>query len=348
MNFTKIQLSAYFIAFGLILSGASAQAATQINGAGATFPYPLYSKWFSEYQKISSEVQINYQSIGSGGGIRQFLDGTIDFGATDAPMTDEQLSKAKSPVLHIPTVLGAVVLTYNLPEIGAKLQLASDVVAEIFLGKITKWNDPKIAAANPGLKLPDTAILVAHRSDGSGTTNIFVDFLSKVSPEWKQKVGVGTAVNWPTGLGGKGNEGVTGLIKQTPGAIGYVELIYAESNKLPVVTLKNKAGAWVQPSVKTVTAAAEGSLKTIPDDMRVSITNAEGKDSYPVAGFTYLLVGQDLKAQGAKGESFVKFLKWAVGDGQKMAEPLAYAPLPKSLIKKVEAKIASIQTQGSK
>jgi phosphate transport system substrate-binding protein len=335
-----------FAALVLALSAPIAMAApVQINGASATFPYPLYSKWFSDYQKVDAGVQINYQSIGSGGGIRQFLDKTVDFGASDAPMTDQQLAKAKSPVLHIPTVLGAVVLTYNLPEAGDHLQLSSDVVADIFLGKLTMWNDKRIADANPKLKLPETPVLVAHRSDGSGTSAIFTDYLAKVSPEWKSKVGSGTAVNWPTGLGGKGNEGVTGIIKQTPGMIGYVELIYAANNKLPVATLKNKAGTWVVPSPKTVTAAADSSVKLIPDDFRASIVDAPGKDAYPISGFTYLLVSKDMRPLADKGKAMVRFLKWAMKDGQKFAEPLQYAPLPKVLIKKVEAKIASIQTK---
>jgi phosphate transport system substrate-binding protein len=326
-------------------SMAASAANQQINGAGATFPYPLYSKWFAEYQKLEPDTQINYQSIGSGGGIRQFTDKTVDFGASDAPMTDEQLKKITSPVLHIPTVLGAVVITYNVPEAGEKLQLSSEAVADIFLGKIKKWNDPQLAKLNPGVKLPDVAILPTHRSDGSGTTNIFTDYLAKVSPEWKSKIGTGTSVNWPGGLGGKGNEGVSGLVKQTPGAIGYVELIFAESNKISVATLKNKSGAFIVPSPKSVTAAAEGALKDMPADFRVSITDSAGKAAYPISGFTYLLVSQDMKAAGPKGKTMVKFLKWAVTDGQKMAEPLAYAPLPKSLVKKVEAKIASIQTE---
>lgn len=332
-------------ALSMSVASVAAAAPIQINGAGATFPYPLYSKWFSEYQKVDGEIQINYQSIGSGGGIRQFLDKTVDFGASDAPMTNEQLAKATSPVLHIPTVLGAVVLTYNLPEAGVGLKLSADVIADLFLGKITMWNDKRIADANPTIKLPETAVMIAHRSDGSGTSNIFTDFLAKVSPEWKSKVGTGTAVNWPTGLGGKGNEGVTGLIKQTPGAIGYVELIYAANNKLSVATIKNKAGTWVNPSPKTVTAAADAALKIIPEDFRVSVTDAAGKDAYPISGFTYLLVSQDMKPMGAKGKAMVKFLKWSMKDGQKYAEPLDYAPLPKSLVKKVEAKIATIVTQ---
>jgi phosphate transport system substrate-binding protein len=339
-----MKVSLFALCAGLFSLSAAA-APLQINGAGATFPYPIYSKWFSEYQAVDPDVQINYQSIGSGGGIRQFLDKTVDFGASDAPMTNEQLGKATSPVLHIPTVLGAVVLTYNLPEAGDHLKLSSDVVADLFLGKITQWDDKRIAEANPGVKLPATPVLIAHRSDGSGTSNIFTDYLSKVSPEWKSKVGVGPSVNWPTGLGGKGNEGVTGLIKQTPGAIGYVELIYAINNKLPVATLRNKAGNWVAPSPKSVTAAAEGALKSMPEDLRVSITDAAGKDAYPISGFTYLLVWKDMKSAGPKGKAIVKFLKWAMKDGQKDAEPLAYAPLPRALVKKVEGKIASIATE---
>jgi phosphate transport system substrate-binding protein len=341
----RFHLLSALAAISMTLSLSAFAAPIQINGAGATFPYPLYSKWFSEYKKVDGDVQINYQSIGSGGGIRQFTDQTVDFGASDAPMTDEQLAKATGPVLHIPTVLGAVVLTYNLPEAGANLQLPADVVADLFLGKVTQWNDKRIAGANPKLKLPETAVMIAHRSDGSGTSNIFTDYLSKISPEWKTKVGTGTAVNGPAGLGGKGNEGVTGLIKQTPGAIGYVELVYAVNNKLPVASLKNKAGAWVVPSPKSVTAAADASLKAMPEDFRASITDASGKETYPISGFTYLLVSKDMKAMGGKGKAMVKFLKWSMKDGQKNAEPLGYAPLPKALVKKVEAKIATIATQ---
>ncbi|HLE10295.1 MAG: phosphate ABC transporter substrate-binding protein PstS [Bdellovibrionales bacterium RIFOXYD12_FULL_39_22] len=312
-----------------------------ITGAGATFPYPIYSKWFSEFQKIHPDAQIDYQSIGSGGGIRQFAEGTIDFGATDAPMTDEQ--NAKVSALHIPTVMGAVVVTYNLKGVATGLKLTGSIVADIFLGKITKWNDPKILEINPGLKLPDLAIMVAHRSDGSGTTGIFTDYLVKVSASWKEKVGHGTAVNWPAGLGGKGNEGVTGLVKQTPGSIGYVELIYAENNKLPYATIKNKAGIFVDPSMKSVSAAAAASLKTMPEDFRISITDAESKDAYPISGFTYLLVHP--KMEGAKGKTLVKFLEWAISDGQKYAEELFYAPLPKEMIGKVEKSIKSIQVK---
>ncbi len=332
------------LAFSL---GTSAFAANMINGAGATFPYPLYSKWFSDYQKIDPETQINYQSIGSGGGIRQFLEKTVDFGATDSPMTDEQLSKSSIPVVHIPTVLGAVVLTYNVPGLATGLKLSAEIVSEIFLGKITKWNDPKLVTLNPGLKLPEDAVLVVHRSDGSGTSGIFTDYLAKVSPEWKTKVGAGTAVNWPVGLGGKGNEGVTGLVKQTPGAIGYVELIYAKNNQLTYAWVKNKAGSVVEPNTKSVSAAAAGSLKSMPADFRVSITDAEGKDSYPISGFTYLLVYKTMAPEQFKdkGAKIVKFLHWAIKEGQASAEPLFYAPLPKAMLSKVEAKINEIQAK---
>lgn len=327
------------LTFGLV--AASARAATLINGAGATFPYPLYSKWFSDYQKVSPETNINYQSIGSGGGIRQFSEKTVDFGATDAPMTDEQLTKAGAPIVHIPTVLGAVVVTYNLEGVEKGLKLSPEVLAGIFLGKITKWNDTQITKENPKAKLSGD-ILVVHRSDGSGTSAIFTDYLSKVSADWKTKVGAGTAVNWPIGLGGKGNEGVTGLVKQTPGSIGYVELVYAENNKLPYASLKNKAGQYVMPSVAAVTAAADGALKAMPEDFRVSLTNADGKQSYPISGFTYLLVWKT-PSDAKKGAELVKFLKWSMKDGQAKAAEMFYAPLPKSLVTKVEAKIGTIE-----
>jgi len=314
-----------------------------LNGAGATFPYPLYSKWFSEFRKVDPKAEINYQSIGSGGGIRQLTDKTVDFGASDAPMTDEQLAKTKPAVLHIPTVLGAVVLTYNQPAIRGDFKLTSDIVADIFLGKITEWNDARIAAVNPGLKLPSEPILVVHRSDGSGTTAIFSDWLSKVSPTWKSKVGAGASLKWPEGLGGKGNEGVTSLIKQNPGSIGYVELIYARSNKLPVAQIRNKAGEFVTPTTESVTAAAAGALKAMPEDFRISITDADGAKSYPISGFTYLLAYS--KMPKAKQAVFVKFLNWALKDGQKLAEPLGYAPLPKVLLDKVTAKVAKIQAE---
>jgi phosphate transport system substrate-binding protein len=346
MNLRKVSywLSISGLMIAIALSSTFTFADTvQINGAGATFPYPLYSKWFSEFQKSNPSIEINYQSIGSGGGIRQLLDHTIDFGASDAPMTNEQQAKSPTPIFHIPTVLGAVVVTYNVPEVTQAIQLSGDVLAGIYLGKITSWNDAQIAQLNPGVTLPGTPILPAYRSDGSGTTAVFSDYLSKVSPEWKQKVGQGASLQWPTGLGGKGNEGVTGIIKQTPGSIGYVELAYATSNKLPSALLKNKAGAVVSPSPQSVTAAANHSLKSIPKDFRVSITNADGKDSYPISSFTYILVDQTMP--GAKGEAFIKFLNWAVTEGQKFAEPLTYASLPKSLVAQVKAKISEIKTK---
>jgi len=330
------------VALGL-LSTLNSQAADLINGAGATFPFPLYSKWFSEYQKVAPDVQINYQSIGSGGGIKQFQEKTVDFGATDLPMTDEQLAKSPAPVFHIPTVLGAVVLTYNLPGVEQGLKLDGTVVADLFLGKITKWNDPRIAKLNTGVKLPDTDVLIVHRSDGSGTSGIFTDYLSKVSAEWKSKVGTGTAVSWPAGLGGKGNEGVSGLVKQTPGSIGYVELIYAKSNSLTYASMKNKAGKFVEPTMDSVSAAAAGASKSMPADFRVSITDAEGKDSYPISGFTYLLVYQTMEKD--KGGKIVKFLKWQLKDGGQFAGALHYAPLPKPVATKVSKRLDEIKLQ---
>ncbi len=320
---------------------ATAQAEV-INGAGATFPYPLYSKWISEYQKVDSKAQINYQSIGSGGGIRQFLEGTVDFGATDAPMTDELLSRAKTPVLHIPTVLGAVVVTYNVKGIEKGLKLPPDVIADIYLGRIKTWNDPRIVAANKGVTLPSQPIVVVRRSDGSGTTAIFTDFLAKVSPEWKTRTGSGTAVNWPVGLGGRGNEGVSAMVKQTPGAIGYVELVYAESNGMAYAAVLNKKKQYVLPSMKSVSAAA-GDLKKIPADYRVSLTDADGADAYPISGFTYILVYRQMPAQ--KGQHIVKFLQWALKDGQKLAAPLHYAPLPQSLAAKVQKTVSTIEVR---
>lgn len=336
------RIHAAILAFGLLTSPFT-QAADLINGAGATFPFPLYSKWFSEYQKVAPEVQINYQSIGSGGGIKQFQEKTVDFGATDLPMTDEQLAKSPAPVYHIPTVLGAVVMTYNLPGVEQGLKLDGGIVADLFLGKITKWNDARIVKINPGVKLPDTDVLIVHRSDGSGTSGIFTDYLSKVSPEWKTKVGTGTAVNWPAGLGGKGNEGVSGLVKQTPGSIGYVELIYAMSNSLTYASMKNKAGKFTVPSMETVSAAAAGASKNMPADFRVSITDADGKDSYPISGFTYLLVYQTMDKD--KGGKIVKFLKWQLKDGGQFAGPLHYAPLPKPVAVKVSKRIDEIKLQ---
>lgn len=311
-----------------------------LNGAGATFPFPLYSKWFSEFNKLRPDYRFNYQSIGSGGGIQQITNRTVDFGASDAPMKDAQLEKAPGTV-HIPTVLGAVVVTFNAPF--KTLRLTPDALAAIYLGKITRWNDPALVKLNPGEPLPDAAITVAHRSDGSGTTNIFTDYLSKVSPEWKASVGASTSVKWPVGLGGKGNEGVTGLVKQMPGAIGYVELAYANHNGLPVAELQNQDGVFVKPTLASTSAAAAGVV--MPDDFRVSITNAAGKDAYPMASFTYLLVPQD-QQDPVRAKALVEFMRWAVTDGQKLAAPLDYAPLPAAVVKKVEAKLKTLTAKG--
>ena len=325
----------------LLLAGVTATASAQmmINGAGATFPYPIYSKWFDEYAKVDPSVRFNYQSIGSGGGQKQILAQTVDFGASDGPMTDDNLTKAPGKILHIPTVAGAVVLTYNLPENPA-LKLDADAIAGIFLGQIKKWNDPKLTALNSGTKLPDQEIVVVHRSDGSGTTFIFTDYLSKVSGEWKEKVGNNTSVNWPAGIGGKGNEGVSGQVKQTPGAIGYVELIYATQNKMPYAEVKNTAGEFVKPSLESITAAL--STGDIPEDFRFSITNAPGKDAYPICGATWLLVYEQQK-DAAKGKKLVEFLKWAAKDGEKMAKDLQYAPLPDTLQQRVLKRIDEIK-----
>jgi phosphate transport system substrate-binding protein len=327
----------------LLTLGFSTAAAADpilITGAGATFPNPLYSKWFSEYNKAFPDIRFNYQAIGSGGGIQQFTAGTVDFGATDAPMNPEEMAKAPDAV-HIPTVLGAVVVTYNAPFTG--LKLTPELLANIFLGKITKWNDPALAAVNPGIKFPDVAITVVRRSDGSGTTSIFTDYLAKISPEWKEKVGAGKSVSWPVGLGGKGNDGVTGLIKQTPGAIGYVELAYANQNKLPLTALKNLDGNFVLPSLATTSAAAAG--VPMPADYRVSLTNAAGKDAWPLASFTYLIVHKDAKDK-AKGDALVNFLWWAIHGGQAFAEPLDYAPLPKAVVSMVEKTVGGLLVQG--
>ena len=325
----------------LALAGtASAADKLLLNGAGATFPFPLYSKWFSEYNKLHPEYQFNYQSIGSGGGIQQVTNKTVDFGASDAPMKDAQLAAAPGTV-HIPTVLGAVVVTYNAGPDG--LRLSPAVLAAIYLGKITRWNDAALAKLNPAVKLPDAMINVVHRSDGSGTTNIFTDYLSKVSTEWKAQVGAATSVKWPVGLGGKGNEGVTGLVKQTPGAIGYVELAYAKQNKLPMAQLQNKDGTWVKPTMEGTSVAAAGVV--MPDDFRVSITDAAGKDAYPMASFTYLLVPQD-QQDPVRAKALVEFIWWAVHDGQRFAMPLDYAPLPQAVVKKVEAKLKTLTAKG--
>jgi len=318
-----------------------AVAQTTLNGAGATFPYPMYSKWFSEYHKAHPDVEINYQSIGSGGGIRQVLAGTVDFGASDGPMTDEQLAQAKIKILHVPTVLGAVVPAYNIPGVNAEIKFTGEALAGIFLGKVTAWNDPAIAGANPGVNLPNQPIVVIHRSDGSGTTYIWTDYLSKASSDWKSQVGTGTSVRWPLGLGGKGNEGVAGMIRQMPGAIGYIELIYAVQNKIPYGVVKNAAGSFVKASLDSVTAAA-ASVKSMPADFRVSITNAPGKDAYPISSFTWLLIPAQSK-DAAKGKILADFLNWMVGDGQKMTAELTYAPLPESVAAKVKAEIKQVR-----
>src|ERR1700676_2713082 len=314
---------------------------TTLNGAGATFPNPMYSKWFSEYHKIHPDVEINYQAIGSGGGIRQVLAGTVDFGATDGPMTDEQLAQAKVKILHIPTVLGAVVPAYNVPGVKEEVKFTPDVLADIFLGKIANWNDPRIAKANPEIKFPNQDMVLAHRSDGSGTTYIFTDYLSKVSRDWQSQVGNGTSVRWPKGLGGKGNEGVTGMIRQIPGSIGYVELIYAVQNNIPYGTAQNAAGAFVKASLESVTAAA-ASVKTMPADFRFSITTAPGKDAYPISSFTWLLIPVKSKDL-ARGKIIVDFLNWMLDEGQKMTAALTYAPLPDSVVSKVKIAIKQIQ-----
>jgi phosphate transport system substrate-binding protein len=303
----------------------------QINGAGATFPLPIYSKWFSEYNKLHTDVQINYQPIGSGGGIRQLTNQTVFFGATDGPMTQDQLLAAPGKVLHFPTVLGGVVPVYNIPGVSAELKFTGPVLANIFLGTITKWNDPALAQLNPDAKLPATDITVVHRSEGSGTTYIFVDYLSKVSPEWKKRVGIATSVNWPVGVGGKGNEGVSGLVGQTPGAIGYVELIFALQNKISYGSVQNAAGKFVRASTDSVTAAAASATKSMPPDFRVSITNAPGDTTYPISSFTWLLFYENPKDK-AEARIMVDFLKWALTDGQKYATELGYAPLPKEVV----------------
>lgn len=329
----------------LALGGALwAQSALLINGAGATFPYPIYSKWFDEFHKANG-TQINYQSVGSGAGIKQVTEGTVDFGASDGPMNDDQIkayrAKNGTGILHFPTVLGAVVPTYNVPGVSGSLNFTPEALAGIYLGRISKWNDPAIANANKGVNLPGNDIVVVHRSDGSGTTYIWTDYLSKVSGDWKDKVSKGTSVNWPVGLGGKGNEGVTGLIKQTPNSIGYVELIYAAQNKVPYGAVKNSAGTFVKADLASVTEAA-ASVKVMPDDFRVSITNAPGKNTYPICSFTWLLIPEKFKDPG-KRDAMKKFLNWAVTDGQGMVESLSYAKLPKEVVDKELKAINKVQ-----
>ncbi len=314
---------------------------TTLNGAGATFPNPMYQKWFSEYHKAHPDIQFNYQSIGSGGGIRQVLAQTVDFGASDGPMTDEQLAQAKTKILHIPTVMGAVVPAYNVPGVSSELKFTPEALSGIFLGKITTWNDPVIAKANPGVNLPNQTIIVIHRSDGSGTTYIFTDYLSKVSSDWQNGPGKGTSVKWPVGLGGKGNEGVAGMIRQMQGGIGYIELIYAVQNKIDYGSVKNASGTFVKASLDSVTAAA-ASAKSMPADFRVSITNAPGKDAYPISSFTWLLIPEKSK-EANKGKILADFLTWMVDDGQKMTAELSYAPLPENVAVKVKGAIKQVQ-----
>jgi phosphate transport system substrate-binding protein len=333
----------------LLLAGTGivlADNPLSINGAGASFPYPMYSKWFDEYHKKNGNIQINYQSIGSGGGIKQVTEGTVDFGASDGPMNDDQLKAFQDKhgfgILHFPTVLGADVPTYNIPGVSSELTFTPDAIAGIFLGKITKWNDPVIAGANAGVKLPANDIVVVHRSDGSGTTYIWTDYLSKVSDDWKNKVGKGTSVNWPVGLGGKGNEGVAGLIKQTPNAFGYVELIYAIQNSMPYGKVKNSSGTTVKADLASVTAAAAGAAKDMPADFRVSITNAPGKNAYPISSFTWLLIPSKF-SDASKRDAIKGFVSWMLTDGQNDTEALSYAKLPKEVVAMEKQALAKVQ-----
>lgn len=330
---------------GMTAGGATTGGAVRLQGAGASFPNPLYQKWLSEYSKLNPQAQIDYQSTGSGAGIKQITEQTIDFGASDKPMSDDELKKAPGELVHIPTVLGAVVLTYNLQGIAQPLQFSPDVIADIYLGKIKRWDDARIKADNAGVALPAADIGVVHRSDGSGTSAVFTDYLSKVSPEWKEKVGTGTSPTWPTGQGGKGNEGVTGQVKNQPNTIGYVELAYAEQNKLPVAAIKNSAGGFVKPSLDNISAAAAESLATTPDHLRVSITNAAGANAYPIASYTYILLYKEQK-DAAKGKALVDFLWWGTHDGEKFARDLQYAPLPQEVVTRVEAKLKTITSGG--
>jgi phosphate transport system substrate-binding protein len=328
------------------ITGPFEGEAKALTGAGATFPAALYSKWFNEYQKLTG-VQVNYQSIGSGGGIKSITDQTVDFGATDGPMTDEQLQAAKGEILHVPMALGAVVATYNIPGFSGPLKLAPETLADIFMGQITRWNDPKLVADNPGLAQIDKSITSVHRSDGSGTTYIWVDYLSSISPAWKQSIGVGTSVNWPVGLGGKGNEGVAGEVKQNENSIGYVELVYAQQNKLGVAQVKNQSGKFVDPSLESVTAAAAGIGDRIAPDLRASIVDAPGADAYPISGFTWLLVYAQQNDK-AKATAVTRMMWWGIHDAQKFNSELGYAPLPDSIVKKAEDKINSITVAGQR
>jgi len=313
---------------------------TLINGAGGTFPYPIYSKWFDEYTKVNPSVTFNYASIGSGGGIKQITAKTVDFGASDGPMTMDQLTQAPGRIYHIPTVMGAVCVSYNVEGVGKGLKLTGDVLADIYLGKITKWNDPRITEQNAGVDLPDTSIVVMHRSDGSGTTYIFTDYLSKVSSEWKGKVGKSTSVNWPLGLGGKGNEGVSGLIRQTPGSIGYIELAYAKENNIPYAFMKNQSGNYIEPTLESTSKAADGAV--IPPDFRASVVNSPNPEAYPIASFTWLLIYKQMDDH-VKGKAIVDFIRWAITDGQKYAEELDYAPLPPNVVALIQKKLDQVK-----
>ncbi|HSQ25214.1 MAG TPA: phosphate ABC transporter substrate-binding protein PstS [Pyrinomonadaceae bacterium] len=344
-----LKTTACSLAFLFLLAftscGGGRDSELRLQGAGATFPNPLYQKWISEYGKLNPSIKIDYQSIGSGGGIKQIQARTVDFGASDSPMKDEDLKAAPGPILHVPTVLGAVVITYNLPGVMQPLRFAPDVVADIFLGKIKKWSDPRIKADNSGATIPDIEITVVHRSDGSGTSAVFTDYLSKVNAEWKERVGSGTSPNWPVGIGGKGNEGVTGQVKQTPNTIGYVELAYAVQNKLPVALIKNKSSNFIEPTIDSVTAAAAGAIANTPEDLRVSITDAPGPTAYPISSYTYILVYKE-QPDVTKGKAVVDFLWWGLHDGEKFAKDLLYAPLPDEIVKRAEQKINSITAGG--
>jgi phosphate transport system substrate-binding protein len=327
----------------LAISAVTAWSAETINGAGATFPAPIYQKWFEEFRKQHPDIQINYQAIGSGGGIRQLTEGTVDFGASDMPMTDEQIKAiTKYHALHFPTVLGGIVPTYNVAGVSGDLKFSGETLAGIFLGTIKKWNDPALKKDNPGVNLPNEDITVAHRSDGSGTSFVFTDYLSKVSPEWKKKVGANTSVNWPVGLGGKGNEGVAGLVKQTPNSIGYVELIYAVQNKMGFGVVKNSAGTFVKADFNSVTEAAAGAAKAMPADFRVSITDAPGKNAYPISTFTWLLIPDKID-NPAKKKAITEFITWMLSAGQKDAQSLSYAPLPQAIVDKEQKQIALVK-----
>jgi phosphate transport system substrate-binding protein len=333
------KLLASIVAMAVMTSFAFADAVL-INGAGATFPYPIYSKWFDEYGKANPGVMFNYQSIGSGGGIKQITAKTVDFGASDGPMTMDQLTAAPGRIYHIPTVMGAVVIAYNLEGVAKGLKLSGDVLADIYLGKITQWNDPRITEQNAGVNLPSSSIVVVHRSDGSGTSYIFTDYLSKVSSEWASKVGKSTSVNWPLGLGGKGNEGVAGMLKQTPGSIGYVELAYAKENVLPYASLKNQSGAYIEPTLASTSKAADGA--DIPSDFRVSVVNSPNPEAYPIASFTWLLIYKQMDNH-VKGKAIVDFIRWAITDGQKYAEDLDYAPLPPNVVALIQKKLDQVK-----